>query len=204
MATPLVQPFEDLLNRGLAASARARELCGRLAGRSLRVEVTGLPIAVQISAEDDRLRVSDRPAGDADAVLSGMPFSLARLAVTRDAGMLRGGSVRMAGDPLVARDFQALLGLVRPDWEEELSRLVGDVAAHQLGNLVRGLSRWSARSADTLAKDLGEYLQEEQRSLPTRYEVEEFLDGVDRLNDDLERLEARIARLERRRRGPGS
>jgi ubiquinone biosynthesis protein UbiJ len=43
-----------------------------------------------------------------------------------------------------------------------------------------------------------EYLQEEGRDLPTPTEVEEFLADVDRLRDDAERLEARLARLESR------
>jgi len=45
-----------------------------------------------------------------------------------------------------------------------------------------------------------EYLQEEGRDVPTRVEVDEFLDGVDRLRDASERLEARLARLEAARR----
>jgi ubiquinone biosynthesis protein UbiJ len=32
--------------------------------------------------------------------------------------------------------------------------------------------------------------------VPTRTEVEEFLESVDRLRDDAERLEARLARVE--------
>jgi ubiquinone biosynthesis protein UbiJ len=45
-----------------------------------------------------------------------------------------------------------------------------------------------------------EYLQEEGRDLPTRVEVDEFLEGVDRLRDDTERLEAKLARIEASRR----
>ncbi|NCC30261.1 MAG: sterol-binding protein, partial [Gammaproteobacteria bacterium] len=45
--------------------------------------------------------------------------------------------------------------------------------------------------------DLQEYLQEEARLTPTRYEVEAYLTQVDILRDDVERAEARIERLVR-------
>ena len=47
---------------------------------------------------------------------------------------------------------------------------------------------------------MAEYLQEEGRDVPARVEVDEFLEGVDRLRDDTERLDAKLARLEASRR----
>jgi ubiquinone biosynthesis protein UbiJ len=47
---------------------------------------------------------------------------------------------------------------------------------------------------------LSEYLQEESRDLVAKPEVEEFLQGVDRVRDTAERVEARLARIEQRMR----
>ena len=43
-------------------------------------------------------------------------------------------------DPDVAAKFQALLDYARPDPEDELSRVIGDVAAHQVGEAARGFA----------------------------------------------------------------
>jgi ubiquinone biosynthesis protein UbiJ len=75
---------------------------------------------------------------------------------------------------------------------------VGDVAAHQLGNLARGVAGWGRASAEALARDAGEYLQEERRWLPHRRPVQGWMAEVDRLRGDLDRLEARVERLRRR------
>jgi len=45
---------------------------------------------------------------------------------------------------------------------------------------------------------MGEYLTEESRDLPARPEVEDWIAQVDRLREDADRLEARLALLERR------
>ena len=45
---------------------------------------------------------------------------------------------------------------------------------------------------DTFARNVSEYLTEESRDVPARVEVEEFLEGVDRLREAVDRLEARV------------
>jgi len=78
------------------------------------------------------------------------------------------------------------------DWEELLSRYTGDVIAHQIGNLARSLTRWSKDAGARLGQDLAEYLLFESALLPPRLEVETFLDAVDQLRNDVDRLAARL------------
>jgi ubiquinone biosynthesis protein UbiJ len=82
------------------------------------------------------------------------------------------------------------------DREEQLSRLTGDVIAHQLGNTARRTASALRHGRRTLEQDLGEYLQEELRLLPTRIETENFSTDVSRLVMDTDRLAARIRRLQ--------
>jgi ubiquinone biosynthesis protein UbiJ len=84
------------------------------------------------------------------------------------------------------------------DWEEELSRWLGDSLARKLGNLGRRSARVARESVQTLAMDLSEYLRFEKQALPDRTEVDEFNADVDTLRNDVERLKARINRLQAR------
>lgn len=190
----LFLPLERLLNRGIAASADARRRCEALTGSRFRMEIDGLGIGFTLASQGNRIAVSTDT--ESDARLSGRPLALARLAVTGDEELLRSKAVRITGDPIVARDFHGLIRLAAPDFEEELSRIVGDLMARQLANLARGAAGWGLDAADRLSRDVAEYLQEEARELPTRHEVEGFLDRVDAVAEAVDRLEARIARLE--------
>ena len=44
--------------------------------------------------------------------------------------------------------------------------------------------------------NIREYLQEESREVPTRHEVDRFSQEVSTLRDDVERMAARVQRLE--------
>jgi ubiquinone biosynthesis protein UbiJ len=197
-AAELFRPLEALLQRGIDGSSEAARLCRDLDGRSLQLDLEGLPLALRLVARDGRLGVGFAGDEPADCHIGGLPISMLRLALTGDQQTLRTGTLSLSGDPALARDFQRLLDLARPDWEEELAQRIGDVPAHQLGNLVRGGLDWIRRAADTLTRDAGEYLKEESRDLPSRYEMDRFERDVQTLRDDVERTEARLRRLERK------
>jgi ubiquinone biosynthesis accessory factor UbiJ len=193
----MFQPLEALLNRGIRGSSDATRRCRALEGSSFRIELEGLGLGLTLVSRGEQVALSEQ--AEADAQLSGTPGALARLAATGDEGLLRSRAVRISGDPLVARDFRDLISIAAPDFEEELARLVGDVAARQVGNFVRGFTGWGLDAADRLSRNFAEYLQEESRDLPARPEVEAFLDAVDALAGDVARLEARLRRLEQAR-----
>jgi ubiquinone biosynthesis protein UbiJ len=194
----LLGKLEEILNRNVAQSAKARALVERLEGRSLSLVLDGTPFAFTMRIAGGSIRLSADRA-EADAEIRGTPLALFPLARPQGDGSLRGGAVRISGDAEIAQAFRDLLHHARPDAEEELARVVGDVPAHQLGNFARGFLGWGRKAADTLATSVAEYLQEEGRDVPTRTEIDEFLHGVDTLRNDVERLEARLRRLAARR-----
>jgi ubiquinone biosynthesis accessory factor UbiJ len=108
------------------------------------------------------------------------------------------GEVEISGDTALAQDFSAALARLNVDWEEQLAQVIGDPFARQVGNRVREAEHWSRRTSASMTANLTEYLQEERRLLPTRYEVEAFLNQVDTVRDDVERLAARIEQLTKR------
>jgi ubiquinone biosynthesis protein UbiJ len=65
----------------------------------------------------------------------------------------------------------------------------------------RAGERWAGRSRNIAAENLREYLQEEAAVVPSRQELDDFLAAVDTVRDDVERLAARVERLERHRQG---
>lgn len=201
----LLAALESSLNRNIAASSAARALCLRLQGKTLRVQLTGVPPRFGqfvLRAHADRLQLSDKPLDHADASLSGSPLGLLNLASQRNAASLSGNSVRIEGDAEVAQAFSELLKHAKPELEEELSRIVGDVAAHQLGNTARSLLGFARRVGDTSLQNVGEYLSEESRDVPSRTEADEFTVGVDTLRDDVARFEARLNVLLRKQQAP--
>jgi ubiquinone biosynthesis protein UbiJ len=186
--------IENVLNRGLPRSPRARELCQELAGVRLGVEVRGVTRII-VRSDGSVLHCTHEAAGPCDAEVSGGALSLLRLSGSAPDAVLRTGAVEIRGDVEIARKFQELARLLVPDPEEELSLLIGDVPAHGLGRLARGAMRWGRHAGATALENLAEYFGHERADLVPHAEAEAFGCDVERLREDLDRLEARIKQL---------
>jgi ubiquinone biosynthesis accessory factor UbiJ len=200
MPAMLSATLDNLLNRGLPRSPRARQLCAELEGKSVAIEIRDIT-RLRVASSGQTLSVT-RDDAPADATLAGAPLSLLALAGESPDAVLQRGDVAIGGDAELAQKFRELAGLLRPDLEEELSLLLGDVPAHQLGRLARLGLNWSRRAASTTLANLAEYLGHERADLVPRNEGEQFLRGVDALREGVDRLGARIELLARRRGAP--
>jgi ubiquinone biosynthesis protein UbiJ len=193
----LTQAIENLLNRNLPRSPRAGELAAALHGKTVRIEARGLGWVVFVESLGSSLRLSKASDREADAGISGSLMNLAALAGPHPEEVIRRGDVSIRGDAEVAQRFRELAMLLKPDVEEELSKLIGDTPAHQALRFVRGLAGAGRRAATTSVRNAAEYLAHETRDLVPRAEAEDFYRGVERLREDLDRLEARAVVLGR-------
>ncbi|MGI9232872.1 MAG: ubiquinone biosynthesis accessory factor UbiJ [Woeseiaceae bacterium] len=190
-----LRPVANVLNRNIEATTPARELCQQLSGTVVAIRVRDTALTAWFMVHDDHLELTTESDQEPDVLISGSILTLARMAGEPGVDSIRAGSLELTGDPVLADDFQRLLTYAKPDLEEELSGFVGDVAAHRIGELARGVANWSREARSTIGENIREYLQEESRDLPSRYEVDRFTANVSTLRDDVDRLEARIKRL---------
>ena len=198
------RPIERLINRGIGLSSTAQAMAAALDGKALDVRLDGTPLALRLIAVDGQIRLTGIGEMPAAATLAGSPIAMLRLLGGDPQALIREGDVRMTGDTDVANQFRDLLHMARPDLEDELSKLVGDPVAHQLGSLAKGFADWGLRTAESVSRSVGEYLTEERHTLPTRTEAQEFFREVDRVTNDVERAEARVGRLQERIKDPAS
>jgi ubiquinone biosynthesis protein UbiJ len=208
----LTSTLENVLNRGLPRSPRAQQLCAELAGRRVAIAIapaqSGRSPYVLVESTGGSLKLTAVTAGglasapsDAappDATITGGPLSLLALSGPAPETVLQRGDVRIDGDAELAQKFRELALLLRPDLEEELSLVLGDVPAHQLGRFARAALGWTQKAAATTVRNVAEYLGHERRDLVPRSEADQFLQGVDTLREDVDRLAARIDLLNRR------
>jgi ubiquinone biosynthesis protein UbiJ len=199
MASPLevlLRPVAEVMNRIISETTPARALAQDLNGATIAIRARDTALSTYFTFADERVVLSTEYDDDPDVVISASFITLTRMLGGAGESVIRNGDVDLTGDAATAQRFQKLLGYAKPDVEEELSRVVGDVAAHRLAELGRGVRNWARAASTTMGNNVREYLQEESRDLPTRYEVDRFSSDLGVLRDDVERLAARLRRLE--------
>lgn len=197
LPTAVLAALETACNRALALDPESAARLAGLEGRVVAIDLQGLEQTLYLLPVADGVRLFGEYEGEPDTVLSGTPFALARMGAGPTGTGLFSGEVTVRGDTELGQQVRAILAGLEIDWEEHLSRYTGDIVAHQVGNLLRGLRDWGRQARADLERDAVDYVQEERRLLPSRAEADAFAEAVTTARDDVERLEARIKRLER-------
>jgi len=195
--TTLCGAIESALNFYLRQDRQALDKCRALEGKVIAIDFVVPGALFYFLPHASGVQVLSHYEGQADTRLTGSPLGFARLTLDDREDALFTGAVRIEGDTETGQKFQDLLAGTDWDWEEQLSRLTGDVIAHQIGTLYRRAQHLASDSRRTLERDISEYLQEEACLLPTRDEVESFLEQIDLIRSDTDRLSARMQRLMR-------
>jgi len=195
-------PLEAAINGYLSLDPELPAKLEEFEGRVLCLEFRGTGLDLYLRVHQRSIRLAGDIAGRADAVISASPAAMLKLGLQRDAApLLFAREVEISGDTRFGRRFRKLLTEVEIDWEEQLSRLIGDVASHQAMRHLRTVLQWGKRTAASFADDAGEYLREESRATVADAELQHFYRQVDELRDGVERLRARLDRLRKSGRG---
>ncbi len=168
-----------------------------LDNKILEMIISPLNVNFFILFKDGEIILLDNYDKEADTIIHSNPLGLIRLSLlpASKARSLFNDKIRMTGNTELGQQVKKLFDEMDIDWEGHLAHFTGDVVAHQIGSFVRKGMAFKKRLDDSMRQNISEYLQEELRLFPTKYELEDFFVEVDELSLSVERLQAHINQL---------
>lgn len=187
MLKPIVSQILQHLTR---QNNWSRKHLSPFAGKTILLHVVPIKSALLV-LEDGSLGV---PADHAepDATIHIPPSLAIRLLAKDEAAKML---IRIDGDSEFATEIGKVLQHMRWNMEEDLSQIIGDVAANKAVSFSKHtVSTFKGQSLN-LIEMLTEYWQEEQPLLAKKWRVEQFNAEVDTLRSDVARFEKRLNKL---------
>ena len=182
--------FTRLLQHLIAQNSWANPLLQPYAGKSVQFNVALLNASLLV-LENGSLAIAGE-TNVPDATISMSPSLLLRLIAKDEAAKLL---IKIEGDTELATALSKVLSHMRWDYEDDLSKLMGDVPAYELSKLARHTAATAKETSTNIAEMLSEYWQEEQPMLAKKRHIEQFNAEVDTLRADVERFEKRLNKL---------
>lgn len=186
----LPAPLIAAINHLLGQASWAREKLAPFAGHSARITLP--PFEAAFLVGDDGCISAPSPAAELEVSIS-LPAATPLLALQGKDAVMR--SARIEGSAEFAEALGFVIRNLRWDAEEDLSRVVGDIAAHRIVAGTREFAAWQQQAAQNLAENLAEYFTEEQPLIARQTDIAGLSNDIDRLRDDVARLEKRVQRL---------
>ncbi|RJG03602.1 sterol-binding protein [Noviherbaspirillum sedimenti] len=180
------------LNHLLAQEAWARAKLAAHAGKIARLDAGVLAVNWQVTAEG-LLKTAE--SGAAPHVV--IRVRLADLPLIMQNRERAVSYVRIEGDADFANAISQVSQSLKWEAEEDLGRLIGDIAARRLVSSARSALAGARTRRLALEENIAEYFLEENPMLLRPEPVAGFGREVGKLRDDIARLEKRLRKLDR-------
>jgi ubiquinone biosynthesis protein UbiJ len=178
------------VNHLLRTNAWARERLLPFAGKTARFNLFPTTCTLTVRDNGEVGPATSEVAPDV-TLTAALPVAMRALGGDEEAW----NAATVDGDTAFAQEIGYLVRHLKWDIEEDLSHVVGDVAAHRMAESGRALNRWREQAGENIAQAFAEYWTEERPLIAKRRDVEQFNHDVDTLRDDVERLEKRMEML---------
>lgn len=180
----------SFLQHLLAQNSWANALLQPYAGKAVQFDIASIKANI-IILEDGGLAIAGE-TNIADATVCISASLILRLIAQDEAAKMQ---IVISGDTHLATEFAKVLSNMRWDYEDDLSKLVGDVSALKISQFGREAVSGIKRNSIQLAEMLSEYWQEEKPLIAKKRHVEKFNAEVDTLRADVARFEKRLTKL---------
>lgn len=177
------------LNHLLGQAGWAREQLRGFAGRHARFEMPPWRLAFRIGHEG-RFEATTEDAVDVTVTLPADTPLIALQGIDRAMSL-----AHVTGNAEFATTLSFVLKNLRWDAEEDLSKLVGDIAAHRIVGVSSRLTSWQKQAARNLVENAAEYLGEESGLLVHARDFSAWRGELAEFNLAIEQLEARVRAL---------
>lgn len=196
ISTAALAAAEKIINAALAYDPATRIALAKLEPQLLAIVITQPPLRVYLAPRADGVHLLGQCEHSTTTELHGSLIALASL-LKSDRVNLKDSGVHVTGNSHFLAQLQTILKNIDIDWEEILSKIVGDIAGHQGANFIRSQLQWATDRVDTIQRLGTEFLTEEINALPSRAELNFFYQQVDDIQLDVDRIDARIEQLTR-------
>lgn len=196
----LPSPLSFAVQQGIATVLRldphTKNALSEIDGKVIRINCTAPALTLHLFVMDNEIDVAGTFDDEPDTTITGSASALLSLRNKNDA--LYKGEVTLSGDTGTADKLRSILLGIDIDLEEVVAPITGDSIAHQLGRFGRQFGDWLGDTSSSFQQNTSEYLQEEVEILAPNSEIQRFCSEVEELREQTDRLDAKIAVLERK------
>ena len=191
-AFPVIRFFNRVLSDYPAARVRLQAHTGKVIG----AEAGPVKMQMRVTQHGEMELVGNAGATAPDADVSfTVPLSLLPRLAAKDETAL--AQIVFTGDAELAATLSDIARNVEWDVEADLSGVVGDVVAHRMVESAQHAHAWQTDARQRFTANVTEYLTEERDAFITTRELETLARQNETLRDDIARLDARLAKIQR-------
>jgi ubiquinone biosynthesis protein UbiJ len=188
--------LEQSINKALEWDSAAQQQLRSLGQQSIKTYITDWNTTFYLLLLGNKVELLEFHQPKPDCSIQCSLIELLNLVNEDDEGQMQfHENAEISGNSDLLIRLREILTSAEPDYEAVLTRWLGPVVAHQLGQIARAGAKWADSVRKSLVDDIQLYIHEESALFPHPFEVEAFTSEISQLQAEVETLTETIAQL---------
>lgn len=208
---------ERSVNRLIDLDPIARLQLNELQGQLLRIKLDSPPLSLDVYFDHDKLRFEPTATGQQHNIFETRPFdevavqsatttlhvehlvALAKLILSQEQDL---GNIPVQGDYRLLMQLKTILQNSELDFASYLTPYVGASMAHELGKMQQ-LPKMLWQQLQTQRYLVQDYIKEDSGLFAPRWQMDDIQQQTRQLNQEIDRLEAKVKKMQQQVQGDG-
>jgi ubiquinone biosynthesis protein UbiJ len=192
----ILAAIEDSVLKLLEMDAGTQNRISGLPDSTLKVNLKGFDFSFFVTVMQGKVSLNSYSEESCTCILACYPTDLISLFSRSEDGVpILNPKATVEGNQQILVELYEIFSQAEPDYEAEISRLLGPVIAHETGRAFRTGARWLDETKDSVLTNLKLFLREEVTLIPHPVELENFYAEVSELEQRVARLSLSVEQL---------
>ena len=179
-----------VINHLIQQNPEHQQDLSRLSGKTLSLNLAGFGLTGRIN-HDGFLETADQPA---DTLITFHQSAIRKILTGQEPGV---GDISLEGDLMLGMTVLPILGSLRYYASDDLARFFGDSLAGSISERAANIGQTVKKIGQSIAEQISDFSREPESPVIDAATLSAWMEEVDKLRDDVARLNERLDRLER-------
>jgi len=195
----LLDLLELASNKTLDYDPKTQARLVKLQGKTMTLNIKTIDQSLSITPYPEGLEFSQTTPEKVDVTLSATLGAMIKISRNGlENADLESGELEIVGDPIVGQRFAQVIAELDIDWEGLIAERVGESPAKAISFAFGQAKSLADESKIKFKEFVDTLIKDDMQLVADKQSVEDFLDGVDTIRADTDRLMARLTRIQRK------
>lgn len=186
------------MNAWLKLDPESRTRMKKLHGKTVSIKLLPFSFEFQCYFDEAGINLFTDETIMPDTLIRGTPLQMLGVMMSKENRQrFFADDLVIEGSAEVGQEMVEIFDHMQIDWEEYLSKMIGDVPAFHTFRLLNKFHDFLRGSEESMRSNIREYLHEEAQWLPSREALNDLFSEIDTMRMDVDRMQERISHLQR-------
>jgi len=187
----IIEKLNKFISTALESSDFDTKELKLLDKKNIAVVLSNTSTVIYIQINQETIKLSEKIEDEPHLVLEGSPISF----INYFNNVSGEHNIKISGQAALAEHFSKIFTKINIDWEQIISEYTNDEFAFYSNKFIYEMKNKKNEIEESILRNTREYIRDETNILPSKEQIDNYINDVDNLRNQIDFLEAKLKKI---------